>query len=592
MKSNESTTDFCIRLLKIANFPLIVLIAPFFLLIISVILLITSVKFIQSDSEISEKLIKYSLKSISISRIINLGNPVYNNYSNIVYKSAKVMEEVFETARVTNEFASKILGDQQYDLPKYTNTISGSLDRIHTDFGFLQSDINELNDIGGKKLKKYLGTYKIDINEYKSRLVLLKNFTSRLSILLGMDKPMKYLILFQNNMELRPTGGFIGSFAIISLDKGKLTEIVVNDVYSADGQLKGHVDPPEPIRVHLGEGGWFLRDANWDPSFPDSALKIEWFLDKEIGTKVDGVIAIDLEFIQKVLQVIGPINLVDFDKTITADNLYVSTQDEVESDFFPGSIKKASFVTGLLNQLMIELESIKSDKYRLLLNAIYTSLEERHIQLFLHDLNAQESVNSLGYSGSIEMNTDCGMRCYVDTYSVIDANLGVNKANLFIKREQELNLTISKRTIGHDLLVTYQNVSSQAFGNSVVYKSYTRLVLPKNAKLISLKSYDLDGKGEDLSFESIDINDRKEIGFLINVIPNSSKKIKAAWDIETDNLENGGEVRLLVRKQAGTVNDNFKAIIYERDISLTGRVPTVYTTNLRKDFSLKLFFQP
>ena len=68
-------------------------------------------------------------------------------------------------------------------------------------------------------------------------------------------------------MELRPTGGFIGSYAIMTFDKGRLAEIVVNDVYTADGQLKGHVDPPEPIRKYLGEGGWFLRDSNWDPDF-------------------------------------------------------------------------------------------------------------------------------------------------------------------------------------------------------------------------------------------------------------------------------------------------------------------------------------
>ena len=193
---------------------------------------------------------------------------------------------------------------------------------------------------------------------------------------------MKYLILFQNNMELRPTGGFIGSFSIISFDKGRMTEIVVNDVYSADGQLKGHVDPPEALRIHLGEGGWYLRDANWDPDFSISADKIEWFLDKEINTKVDGVIAIDLSFVQKLLKITGPINLVDFSKTITAENIYINTQNEVESDFFPGSIKKASFLTSLSKELISAVQQIKSDKYFALIKEIYSSLEERHLQLF------------------------------------------------------------------------------------------------------------------------------------------------------------------------------------------------------------------
>ena len=309
---------------------------PLLLIIISLGFLFLASKTSLSNTNLSEKFTSYSLKSISLSQNISLGIPFYYNYSNILYKTLVSCSGVLRTFKDRKRICIKIMGKEVYDLNLYSDNISSTLDRIHTDVGFLQSDVNELNDFIGILLKRYLDKSNIDIAKHKNKVYQVKNFSSRLSVLLGMDKPMKYLILFQNNMELRPTGGFIGSFSIISFDKGRMTEIVVNDVYSADGQLKGHVDPPEALRIHLGEGGWYLRDANWDPDFSISADKIEWFLDKEINTKVDGVIAIDLSFVQKLLKITGPINLVDFSKTITAENIYINTQNEVESDFFPG----------------------------------------------------------------------------------------------------------------------------------------------------------------------------------------------------------------------------------------------------------------
>lgn len=591
-KLNTKKSNFAKRLFKILLFGLFFLILPLVLLFMSLIFLFFASKTSLKNIDLSQKFISYSLKSVSVSQKISLGIPFYYNYSNIIYKTAFLLEETLEMSKVGNEFATKIMGKGEYDLTSYSDNISASIDRIHTDIGFLQSDINELNDFLGLAFKRYLLNSDIDIARYKDKTYQGKRFFSRASVLLGMEKPMKYLVLFQNNMELRPTGGFIGSFAIISFDKGRMTEIVVNDVYTADGQLNGHVDPPEPIREHLGEGGWFMRDSNWDPSFPESASKAEWFLDKELNIKVDGVVAIDLNFVQKLLKITGPLDLLDFDKVITAENLYANTQNEVESNFFPGSIKKASFMTSLSKKIISEVESFPKEKYFALIKEIYLSLEERHLQLYFHDLNTQDAINNLNYSGEIGMNTDCGLRCIKDTYSLIDANLGVNKSNIYIKREQEVNLNIKKNSISHELFVTYQNTASQAVGNPGFYKTYSRILLPQNANVSGVRLYSINGSFEDLKFDKFDVKGRQEIGFLVNILPGDTKKVQIVWNINTDILANGGEYNLLVRKQAGTENDNLTIKIKESDLSLTGRALSVYTTTLVRDFSIKLFFKP
>ncbi|EKE06370.1 MAG: hypothetical protein ACD_19C00015G0002 [uncultured bacterium] len=577
---------------KLLLFFLFFLSLPVITLLFSLSFLFISIKFASSDIRQSEKFVFYSLQAINATKNVSFGIPFYYNYSNIIYKSAFIFQEALELSKIGNEFATKIMGDNTYDLELYSDGVSAILDRIHTDIDFLQSDINELDDYFGKNLKVYISNKKIDVNNIKNDIYAFKSFTSRLSVLLGMNKPMKYLVLFQNNMELRPTGGFIGSFAIVTFDKGRMSEIVVSDIYSADGQLKGHVDPPEPIRIHLGEGGWYMRDANWDPDFSNSAKKIEWFLDKETSNQVDGVIAIDLSFVESILKIIGSIKIIDYDKTISAENLYLTTQEEVESKFFPGSIKKASFMTSLAKSLIAELEVLKSDKYFTLIKEVYSSLEERHVQLFFHDLNAQESIKNLGYSGNINTNTDCGIRCFNDNYSLIDANLGVNKSNLFVRRLQEINLNVSKQNISHELFITHENIASQAVGNSGNYKSYTRLIIPEQSKVIGVRSYDTYGNSEDLKYDIYDEEGRKEIGFLVNLLPSSSKKIQIVWDIGSENLTNGGEFRLFVRKQAGTDNDALLVQVQKSDLTLTGSLPSSYNTNLERDFNAKLFFKP
>lgn len=594
-RSNKPTKKISLikykTLLKIGIYLLFACLIPVVLIITSSLLLFASAKTAFNNNELSKFLIKKSSQVAGVAKDLSFGNNFIYDTSNIVYKLSLLGIETQTLINNSNDFVSKIMGDNVYDLSYYSNNISASLDKIHTETSFLQSDVMELNGFLGKILRNSLSNRNIDVGEYKEKIYSLKNFFSRTSVLLGNEKPQKYLVLFQNNMELRPTGGFIGSYAIMTFDKGRLSEIVVNDVYTADGQLKGHVDPPEPLRKYLGEGGWFLRDSNWDPDFPSSAVKAEWFLDKELGEKVDGVIAIDLNFVKNLLEVTGPINLSDFGLTINSDNLYQIIQSEVEDEFFPGSIKKASILTSLSRNLISEIENIKSDRHSSLFKKIYESLDRKHLQIYLHDDNAQESISNLGYAGEIKIDIDCGQRCLKDGYSLIDANLGVNKSNFFIKRSQELNLSVSKEIISHELFVTYENMANPAVGKSGVYKNYARILLPKNAKLAGIRIYETNGTYKELEYDINNTESSVEAGFLFEILPNTKKRIQIVWSIIDNKFAQGGEYNLFVIKQAGTENDSLTVKIKTADLVLTGRGLSVYNTTLARNFRARLFFR-
>lgn len=577
------------KLAKIIIALFLIVLTPIYLILVSASLLYLSSLFLFSNNSLSSTLVGWSMSSADLSKNLSFGNDYVYNTANIVYKFAQLGKEGITLAGSTNLFLSRIMGNENYELQNEANSMSASLDKLHTDISFLQGEINDYQGPVSSVLKKYLSSNSIDIGRYKHDLYELKKLVSRTSELLGNSKQKKYLILFQNNMELRPTGGFIGSFALATFNKGRLTEIVVNDVYSADGQLKGHVDPPEPIRIHLGEGGWYLRDSNWDPDFPASAVKAEWFLEKTIGEKVDGVIAIDLYFVKRLVAIIGQINLADFNLVINPDNLYQVLQSEVEDEFFPGSIKKASILTALSRVLVDEIRNLNADQHLKLFKEIYLSLERKHIQIFLHDANAQSAISNLGYSGQLDLTTDCGLRCIKDSYSLVEANLGVNKSNLYITRNNSLKINIEKEQITHELVVDYSNSASPVIGNMGVYKNYARLIVPVDAEIAGIREYDGVGTYKDVNFDLIDTNGRREAGFLIDVLPSSKKKIQIVWTLRTDMLAQGGQYDLKIIKQSGTDEDPISININTLTGSLTGETTSSYNTTLATDFEARLF---
>ncbi|MEK9152448.1 MAG: DUF4012 domain-containing protein, partial [Patescibacteria group bacterium] len=132
----------------------------------------------------------------------------------------------------------------------------------------------------------------------------------------------RYLTVFQNNAELRATGGFIGSFALLDVKKGEIKNIDMpgGGSYDLQGSLKSNYAAPQPLR--LINPRWQFQDANWSPDFATSAQTISWFYGKSGGPSVDGVIAINASFMEKLLEVTGPIEMPEYGKTVTSRNFF------------------------------------------------------------------------------------------------------------------------------------------------------------------------------------------------------------------------------------------------------------------------------
>ena len=517
-------------------------------------------------------------------------------FSSFVHRLTLLGERGLIVYHFSSQIIQKSLAGESYDLKTYSEQISLELDLLYREMGFLQSEVND----GKESTKNYANMIldRLDFTSLKGKILSSMQIVEALPTILGDEAAVTYLILFQNNMELRPTGGFIGSYAIITLKDGNILDLNVSDVYTADGQLKGHVEPPKPINDYLGEANWFLRDSNWDPDFPSSATTAEWFLEKEVGQSVDGVIALDLEFARELIRVTGPIYLPDFDKEIDSNNLYEMTQYEVEKDFFPGSQKKANFLTALTRQLLDELINTSSNQYIEIGRVFSKSLDEKHIQVFLHNKETQRAFADLGWDGGVYQ-PSCSGNCYADWLGIVDANVGVNKANYFIERSSVLNITMNDGEVTKELTVLIENNASPALGNEATYKSYLRVLSPQQAYFSDIEIIDSTEK-EFVVPEVKEVRGRKEAGVYVEVAPGRSKNVVFSWKEKINiSFEIAGEYRLYWRKQAGTISDKITANFAlpnavdpfgQESLSLTNEGIFVYNTNLARDYSSRIFW--
>lgn len=314
--------------------------------------------------------------------------------------------------------------------------------------------------------------------------------------LAGYRKQQTYLVLLQNSMELRPTGGFIGSVALVTFLDGKVMEIKVQDVYTADGQLKGHVDPPVPIREILGQEHWYLRDSNWNPNFVDSGTQAAWFYEKEMGIAVDGVIGISVPFITKLLEVTGPLELTDYNDRISATNFFAKSLLYTQADFFPGSTQKKDFLGSLTSTLLSRITTDSSISVGKLMTVISEALDAKDIQFYVPNKDVSLILDNWGWSGGIG-NTGCvriekDAPCATEYVEVIEANLGVNKVNYFIEREAESEISVSETgTITHSLSYSIANNSSdRLLEGGGAYRSYIRIFYPE---FTNLSAIEVDG---------------------------------------------------------------------------------------------------
>lgn len=476
-----------------------------------------------------------------------------------------ILERGSVLAEKTEELFSSLFNDSSKEISSLE--LKTELDSLYFDLSLFEKNLNEPQF---KKLKRFLKNNNLvnnlnflepsKISEVKKGIIQTKLFLDVFDYLVGKEEKRTYLILFQNSAELRPTGGFIGSLAFLTFNKGKIIDFEVQDVYWADGQLKGHVEPPEEIKKYLGEANWYLRDVNWSPDFPSTAQKAEWFLEKETGRTVDGVIGVNLFFAQKLLEVVGEIEVPDFQEKINANNFFERAEYYSEVNFFPGSTQKKDFLGKVGRQLFEEIKNIKGKNKIKLGEVFYTSLLNKDVLVYFNNPQVMKIISDLNWDGKIReiKKSDCRYQpCFSDYLMIVEANLGVNKVNYFVEREVEHVAEIDEEgKIKKTLIINYQNKSPSEKFPGGRYKNYFRLLVPEGSVLDEVSFGNQIIKKEEV--KETKEKGKTTFGFLIEILPGEKKELKISYFLPQRII---GKEKInwvfLVQKQSGIKPEKF-----------------------------------
>ncbi|MBU2068445.1 DUF4012 domain-containing protein, partial [Patescibacteria group bacterium] len=152
--------------------------------------------------------------------------------------------------------------------------------------------------------------------------------------LIGFNGEKNYLLLFQNNLELRPSGGYIGTFGILKMENAQIKSFEVHDTNMFDHFGTVQTNPPQPIKDYLKVTNWQMRDGNWSPDFPTAAQQVEYFYHLQGGQEeFDGIIGVNAIVLEDLLKLIGSVYLSEFDKQFNSEDVLYQIEYEVEQGY-------------------------------------------------------------------------------------------------------------------------------------------------------------------------------------------------------------------------------------------------------------------
>lgn len=344
-----------------------------------------------------------------------------------------------------------------------------------------ENNINKVNvdDIPEEQRAPFV-ELKNKLPEINNFLTVLVNNNQIFTDVLGGNGPRKYLFLFQNNQEMRATGGFIGTYGVLDMFNGHVQKFFVDGIFNPDGQLKEKVVPPVPIQKISAV--WSLHDSNWFPDFPVSAEKATWFYEKTGGPTVDGVITMTPAVMQKLLEVTGPIDLPDYGITIDKDNFLEKLQQEIEVDYDKDLNQPKKILADLAPKILDEIFNARnfSDIARTM-DILTESLNEKQILIYSKNYEIEKKLSGLGWTGEV-------LETQKDYLSVINTNINGFKTDGVIdeKIDHAAEIQNDGSVVDTVTVTRHHNGGNSEFSWwNKVNADYMRVYVPLGSKLLS-----------------------------------------------------------------------------------------------------------
>lgn len=457
------------------------------------------------------------------------------------------------------------------------------IDEIDTD---LEKARKYLEQINPQKYPKRLG--KIIIRErltnvYDQILGLVSLMTDakplfkKLPYILGKDEERKYLVLFLNDSELRPTGGFITAYSIFSIDKGQIRVRESGDIYDLDKTINHPAAPAEILRYHKGVDKFYIRDSNLSPDYLRSVKTFEKLLERSSRQlDYDGIISVDTYVLVKTLQILGPTEAggvwfkADSDPRCDCPQVIYELENIITRPTPYFREQRKSILGILLYNLMQKSLGVSPSQYwGRLVQSFLTDLEEKHILVYLKDSSSQKAIESLGYGGRIKSFAG-------DYLHINNTNFAGAKSNMYVRYNIESVTETRNNKLYRELTIEYRNIYPASDCNlergnlclNAPLRNWLRVYVPEEARLVKF----IGSEKEVRQYK--DLGKQVFEGFL-TVKPLGKAVVKITYEIpKKEGVD--GKYQLFIQKQPGVEEMSMKVIYNKQEQEKVVRKDTVF----------------
>jgi len=440
---------------------------------------------------------------------ISLGETVIEiiePYADIIGFSADKGDEASSGQETTQDRLDFIIATIPEVIPRADEVIE-KVTEVRDEIKHINPD-HYPEEFAGRKIREKIkqGVEMVDLGAE-----LIENSKPLLEVspsILGVDSEKIYLVIFQNDKELRPTGGFITAYSIAKVNKGKFEPVTSSDIYNLDNKYTPSIPASDPIveyikGPYLIDKNYRLRDMNWSPDFYESMKLFSEEIKSAGIDEIDGIIAVDTQLLVNILDVLGVVEVPGYggystDIVEVCDCPQVVYELEsfadlegpiVWSENEPGKIvfappnydNRKKIIGPMMNSILANAMGLTSDKVPALFEAIFKSVIEKHVLLYMFDDDVQRAVEVFGIAGRLDE--------YDGDYLLVnDANLGGRKSNLYVTQEVSQDIVVTRDgTVEKTLTITYKNPMRHDGWLNSVLPNYVRVYVPEGSELIDFQ---------------------------------------------------------------------------------------------------------
>lgn len=370
--------------------------------------------------------------------------------------------------------------------------------------------------------------------------------------------PHHVLLLLQNNTELRPSGGFVGAYAVVEIDRGRIQVLKTEGVEVLDAHTPSdwRIAPPAPIARYLKVDRWYFRDSNWSPDFAEAARQALILYDGEQGfmaPEIDSVIAVTPTVLEQILDRIGPVTIDGI--TFDAETAVATLQHEVEYGYKERAVTFVDRKNVLHPLFVAVLNAVKNDlarrpgEYQSLWQNLFA---QKHIALYSTDPLIQSWVEEKQWGGRVHVPAG-------DTLLWVDANLLAWKTDHAIERR--LTYTLDPSDKGEYVaraIMQYRHTGEYDW-RTTKYRTYARLFAPRGSVLHSVMMKTTQGEWTVIE-KDVDQGEELNLawfGTSVAVVPGETVSLSFEYQLPSSlsqEIVRDQGYTLLVQKQAGTLS--------------------------------------